>query len=306
MTCRVIECPVGQYRHKGECVPVFKTIYNLNYRVVFKMFIRPREREIEWVDPNTASAKLIPEFELKMKTVLETEYEIGICSVDLWMKEGSEYRSPFVVFLLDIHGDKQPVSYANAMQLFRRVYDESTDGSLSFMKLYFADHIVSTGSGYSEFSDAHDDKDLLYMKSILTQFGDYCGSTLTITESRFCPRVKLTVDEYVNHTSKLYLKHAKMFVYGNEYTADSATNGSVYVCIHRYIDLTKQRTNNRGPVRTDQDANPLISKDFGFFIGCLALITVFVLVFLAKIKYAGTPTTNTATTDMTTTTNSDT
>ena len=211
-----------------------------------------------------------------------------ICNMTIWLKLG---KKPFIVLDIALHEENASSLYETTLNQFMLVYE--TPG----LHVHFADHILFDRAKNSAV-DLRDDVELSDLNTTYFQHSD-CGFPLSVTETRFCPRVKLDVANYTLLNNKIFLEHTLSYAYGGEYFIDRF--GNVYLCINRYLNnstigyinngtISTIDTNKREEQKTIEDNNEtsLITKDFGFFIGCLALVVVFVLIFLAKKQYSRT------------------
>ena len=277
--CRNTECPLGQYRLDGRCVPIFKESTSVQFQLVVKTFIKQEELEsfvTNFYKTNGIITGLLSKF--------DKDLSVSIHSV--WMK--ANQQRPTVVLNLTISAFATPLLYGNLLKTLQFLQSDDARREVRNHHFVFADHIYFDKNG-SEAVDLIDDVELYNLQYITPNNKDNNLYSMDITEMRLCDRVELNKNEYDIENEKMHLKRAKVTLYGREYYVNR--KNQTFVCLHNYINKQQNIVNElskpENNIVNDQqeDGSEKVMRDFGFFIGCLALLMLFVAVALAKKNY---------------------
>ena len=301
---------MDQYRIDGICSPVFIQSSRLSFETAVKVYLQPKDVQSLADD----SAFIHVSGLLGSITDLFSN-AFKICELSVWIKAANETTEPdvnvtktnkarnensFLVFNMILAAGNPTLTYLKALTYFEflRTNKVNDENRLSKWNFYFADHIVFDKRA-NKAIDLADGVELVNRNDLnrLILSRIYCKVFMRMTEMRLCNRVKLDSEEYDIVGKALYLKTTGVSLYGNEYFVNR--NNNTFVCIDRLNAETEETENDRrvndesGEIQQEERKAPLITKDFAFFIGCLALVALFVTVALAKKKYLLSKTTNT-------------
>lgn len=265
--CRSVICPLGQYKLKGKCRPIFKETPKIEYQV---------------------------NLDLNIALTSHFHPELEVCSLSLWTKPAPGYNTatgkyPMIIFNLVLNARKWLGPYTSFLKMFDFLHNHERVYESWKWKFYFADHVYFDEEN-DKAIDLSDNFELIKQVNQYTFDSVHCHPTIHITEMHFCERVKLHKEEYVIYNKDLYLKKASKSLYENQFFTDQSNQ--TFVCIEKFNKKVKQTSNTnpddvdtRRVIQQAENKEPTITKDFAFFIGCLALVTLFVTMALAKRKY---------------------
>ena len=277
--CRNKECPLGQYRLDGLCVPIFKEWTPVQFQLVVKTFIKHAELE-GFVNNFDKNKDIIT----GLLSKFDKDLSVSVRSV--WFK--ANQQRPMVVLNITIftYMYATPIVYDNLLKTLQFLKSDNARREVRNHKFVFADHIYFDNNG-SKAVDLIDDVELYNLQYITPNNKD--NNVYSITEMRLCDRVELNKNEYDIENGKMHLKRARVTLYGREYYVNR--KNQTFVCLHNYNkkqqNIVNELSKPENNIVNDQqeDGSEKVMRDFGFFIGCLALLMLFVAVALAKKNY---------------------
>ena len=209
-------------------------------------------------------------------------------ALSIWAKVDGQ--QPMIVFHLIMTTKDTPLLYNKLLKQINFLINNDRDNGIRNYHFYIADHIYFDKGG-SKAVDLTDNVELYNLQYLTPHNKVENIYPLEITEMRLCERVKLKTREYDIYDATLHLKHTRVFLYGREFIIDG--KNQTFVCINKYNGKIEQTVDKTSEIedkpgvnqQRDNSEKDNIMRDFGFFIGCLALLALFVAVALAKKKY---------------------
>ena len=250
---------------------------SLQYQLVVKTFIKQDALEIIVKDFDQNSG-------LNTDLLSNFHHNLTVLVQSVWIKANQQHH-PMIVFNLTMTSYDTPLLYNNLLKTLNFLLPHDENNMEKKQIFVFADHIHFDKGG-TKAVDLIDNVEMYNLKYPTQHNKKNNPYSLEITEMRLCERVKLNMNEYDIYNAKLYLKHAKVSLYGREYFVDR--KNQIFVCKHVYNNKQKHTTDvlSKPDDNIDDDQSEKdVMRDFGFFIGCLALLMLFVAVALAKKNY---------------------